>query len=886
MRRGLIVVFLVAIFAAAVGVGFVSASRLGPVYLEAALERGLSEALETEVTLENTQLRRGDSWPWIQLEIRRAAGWPGPRGPGLEVARIHAEVDLLAWLRGDTPVDHIVLEEPHVRLFDRAGGEPSPGSEAEDILQQWIAGLSGVAIWLREELCELPAIDLLGGRLVATQPTEPSRLEIRDLQGSLTCGPDGSRIGLSGVGPGGGRFEARLDVNDGLVQAELELNRVEMAGWAPLTAPAQLEGRLTGHLRWSSRPAAPHELHASLRGPRLGIRVEPADGEMWQLELPAPALSLELRATEDAVRLIRGEWNDNGMRVHADGRLGLPVHEGSDLRLALAVEDLALDAALRARVAELPPEVREPLQLVFERLESGRLEQLRVETRTTVSGWNELLSGELFGRPGAVGLDLSVAEATIRIGETDRMEHLAADVSFRGDELILRSLNTNFRGKPLPTIRGRVRGLSQIQSSDELQCVRPFDVPPLPGFEAARGWLRSRREEPRAPSWERFQVEADWLAHPALLCTLEQLAAEVMPAEAGLRIDIQHAVWAGMPITARVDFREGVPAAWHDGHISLEVEVGPPFEPMQPTAPRRFWARGRFDVDASRIGAWSIRGGSGSFSARGSRLALQQVEIRLAPQGELHGKLDLELGREERVPYEAGIALEGIPIGDLWRSSGLGEVALTGSLHGAIHVSGELLESHPPLTSAEGSFALHARGGTLHRELPLMLALTLASNRWNPFGSHDQVAYDAIDLIGRIETGRLRSDVLTVEAPTFRMGASLELGVENPHELRGVLGIFFFPTLDRVIDQLPLVNRLLLGTNRNLVGAYFTVEGEMTDPRVGIIPVKSITAVGPASFVLEDLPGFVWGGIQRIQSVLMPRTVRPQPKRKPERKDS
>ncbi|MCP5071601.1 MAG: hypothetical protein GY946_34000 [bacterium] len=886
MRRGLIVVFLVAIFAAAMGVGFVSATRLGPVYLEAALESGLSEALGTQVILESTQLRRGDAWPWVHLEISHATGWPGLSGPGLEVDRIHAEVDLMAWLRGTTPVHQLVLVEPQILLPVLDDGEQDLGSGSEDAVQQWTAGLSNTADWLREELCLLPAIDALGGRLVTAGRSTRGTLEIRDLQGTLACGPEGGQIGVSGTGPSGGRFEADIDLHENVVQATLDLDGIEAAAWASLTKPARLSGKLSGKLSWRSRPKTAHELNIELHGPRLGVRVDPPGEPAWQVELPKPALRLELQATEDTLRLVRGDWNDHGMRIHADGRLALPVRKGSPVRMALAVEDLALDAELRSRIAELPPEVREPIQVVMERLESGQIVQLRAETETTVSGWNELLSGELFGRPGAVGLDLSLAEGTIRVGETDRMEHVTADVSFRGDELTLRSLKADFRSKPLPAIRGQVRGLSHIQSSDEFHCVRPSDVPPLPGFDATRDWLRSRRDESRSPSWQRVRIEADWLAHPALLCTLEQLSAEIAPASSGIHVDIQHAVWAGMPVTARVDFYEGVPDDWHDGQVVADVEVGPPFEAMQPTAPRRIWARGRFDSRSTRIGDIRIRGSSGSFTARGSELALQELEIELAPQGEVRGKLDLELGREGRVLYDGGVMLEGIPIDDLWRSSGLGEVALTGTLHGAIQVSGELLEEHPPLTSARGYFALHARNGMLHRKLPLMLAVTLASDRWSPFGSRDRVAYDAIDLNGRIETGRLRSDVLTIEAPTFRMGASMELGVENPHPLQGVLGIFFFPTLDRMIDRLPLVNRVLLGTNRNLVGAYFTVEGAIAEPRARIIPVKSITAVGPASFVLQDLPGFVWGGIQRIQSVLLPRQARPQPAQNAERKDS
>ncbi len=888
MRRWLIVGFLVAIFAAAAALGFAAASRLAPVYLEAALEEGLSEALATPVRLERTELRRGESWPFLRLEIRRASAWPGARGPGLAVERVHAEVDLLAWLRGRTPVDRVVLEAPWLRLPPGGERPPDPAVAATDLdlLQQRVASLTGVGEWLRETVCELPAIDVLGGRLQAAAAPGDPPVELRDIQGSLACDGGGGRIGLSAEPPSGGRVEVHVDVVGGEVRAEVSLDRVEAADWAPLTAPARAKGRLSGRLGWRTAPGAPHRLEAALRGPRLGIRVEPERGEPWRLDLPAPALHLELRATREALELVHGEWDDRGLTVGADGRLALPVRDGSAVRLALAARDLALDAPLRDRVAELPPEVRGPLEFVLGRLESGRLPRVRLETRTTVGGWNDLLSGRLFARPGAVTLDLSLEEATLRVGETDRMEQVAVEASFRGDVLELKALEAHFRGDPLPAISGRVSGLSHIRSSDELQCITPFDVPALPGIASTRDWVRSRRDEPDASTWQRFRLEADWLAHPALLCTLEQLVAEIRPAPGGVDLDLERGVWAGLPLAAQVAFREGAPDAWHDGRVRVDVEVGPPFEPMQPAAPRRAWLRGRLDAEATRLGDWHIRGGEARFAARGSRLFLEGARIELAPRGEVRGRAELELGHEGRVLYDGGLALEGIPIADLWRAADLGDVALTGSLHGAIHVEGELLRDHPPLASARGHYTLQARDGTLHRKLPLMLAITVASDRWNPFGSRDRIAYEAIDLTGTVAEGSLRSDVLTVEAPTFRMGASGELGVEGPHPLQGVLGIFFFPALDRVIDRLPLVNRVLLGRNRNLVGAYFALDGEAGDPRARIIPVKSITAVGPASFVLEGLPGFVWGGIQRIQAVLVPRAADGPKDRAAERQDS
>jgi len=62
---------------------------------------------------------------------------------------------------------------------------------------------------------------------------------------------------------------------------------------------------------------------------------------------------------------------------------------------------------------------------------------------------------------------------------------------------------------------------------------------------------------------------------------------------------------------------------------------------------------------------------------------------------------------------------------------------------------------------------------------------------------------------------------------------------------------------------------VILGKNNNLVGAYFSLTGRWSQPEAGLIPIRSI-ATGPAGFLTEGLPGFVMGGIKRIQSVLLP----------------
>ena len=399
----------------------------------------------------------------------------------------------------------------------------------------------------------------------------------------------------------------------------------------------------------------------------------------------------------------------------------------------------------------------------------------------------------------------------------------------------------------------------------------PRPVPPLPGLTELQAWVRSRRQEPREPTWTRARIEADWLSHPALFCTIEQAQAEIVPGPGRASIRLERGVWAGLPINGEAELRDGPRGDLRGGEVHATVRLGPPFEGMQPSAPRGAWARGRFEVAASRVGTWRVHGGHGQFEVRGSRVDLTGGTLELRPGGEVGGRIGIDLGTATPLRYDASLEIPSVSMEHLWASAGADTAALTGTLHGAIGIEGTLVRGAPPLEKATGAFSLQGRDGLVFRKLPVLLAITLASDRWNPFGRKDRLPYQAIDMAGRVRDGLVETEILSVEAPTFRLGATGTLGVSTPHPLEAVAGMFLFPTLDRVIDRVPLLGRVLLGSNRNLVGAYFTVRGEVETPTARIIPVKSLTSMGPASLMLEDLPEFVRGSIQRIQSVLRPR---------------
>ncbi len=158
--------------------------------------------------------------------------------------------------------------------------------------------------------------------------------------------------------------------------------------------------------------------------------------------------------------------------------------------------------------------------------------------------------------------------------------------------------------------------------------------------------------------------------------------------------------------------------------------------------------------------------------------------------------------------------------------------------------------------------------GRSNKELPVFVAIAVASDRFDPFRYRDEIPYTAIDLVGRFGAGQLHSEYLSLDAPSLGMLVSGQVGLVPPNDVEAVLGLFFFPTLDSLINRVPVLNRVILGRDENLMGAYFAMTGNWKKPKAQLIPVKSF-AEGPAHFMLEG-PDFIWSGLRRLESLLNP----------------
>ncbi len=878
LRRA-IVVFLLAIcvFGAAALGGFYAASRFAPERLRAEAEARLSVLLKAPVRLGAVRISLTEDLPWLHMEARGLRADPMPGGSSLAVELASASVDPFLLMLGRLELRGLQFAGVDLAIPE-PGAEQTPGN-AEDPLTRVVAALSNGADQLRARPCPIPPLDAERLSLSFTSAAAPRRVLELDVL-TFRC----SRLAGDGNWEASGRgvlsadaaapFELMLAVADDEVEAKLAVKATRAGALlAAFGQSPELAGEVFGELSWRSLPRAPHALRFELEGRGIaGTLATPDPKGSFALDLRAPKISLSLEASPHELRTTEFAVSDGALAVNGSLALGLPLGDASALRAELATRSIGRPE-LEHITAQLPNGMRPDLERALERIVSGQIRSLDVKLATSIAGVREIARGGLLARAGDLGVKLSLEEAELRIGEADALRDVTGTLEFSGDTLEVHAVGARFRSRRLPRLALKLTGLSHVRSLEDVRCERPPPVPPLAAIDDLRAWVESRRKPPYTPTWSALNLDIDRLSHPLLFCALQDVTAEIQRLDNGYDYTIESGSWATFGIEGNASYRKGRGKDGQplrdSGSISAELALGERRAPVAPARDPAIWAEGRFALDVSSMGRFLTKSYDGAFRVVGARAELLNTKLRLVPTGELEGKLVMELGGDGPIPFTVDAQSRGLELLDVWTTSQVPKPIMSGLLVGGATVSGSLHLGKSPLEDVNGYASLHAREGEIYRNLPFLLALAMTDDKIDPFGKRDRFPYGAIDLEGPIENGWMTSRTLTLEGRSERMAASGKTHLAEPYELESVIGMYPIPTIDTIIEHIPIFNVLLLGEDHALAGFYFSVTGEWTKPKVQSLLSKSI-ASGPATLVLEGVPNFVFGSLKALGEILAP----------------
>jgi hypothetical protein len=877
---------LLLVLAAAAG-GVFAVTRFGPErgarWLEAQLEEQLGP-------VEIDALGIGFHWG-PALEVRGIRAAPDPEGSGarLEAQSGKISFDLTRLLRGELRIGRIKLTRLHAELVRgvdgglrphaaqrlrelaaaaRDSGEPGDAAEpfdpraALDALRSVRTTLPALAIEegeIRWRDARTPAGEI-GARVV-----EASLGRTR-LGGGLSLGASGR---LLGDGADAGGFELRGELPPlGEPKAELILADLDLAAvqpwldrWSAVRdAKLELAGRASAHVAWradgpSDRIDAEGAVHDLIAAGRVG-----RDGRAQRAEHASARIAGSFTVTPASIDATNLELDLGPWRLRGRAQTTRPIDEQASIDFRASGEPVptkSLRAALRA--ADDPALTR-----IAEAISGGRLAAWSLICRgLRRTDWQRAAQDPLEAWPEGCALEFGLSGVTVRTGEADPIQGLRGQVGFRRDHLTLRGVHARLDDRPLPTLDLSVTGVAAIARAIADGEV-PRAVPPLPGWFTLEAWAKGDRD-PRAPSrWQRAEIEASRLDHPILLRPVSGLRAVLQPVPFGFDAEIVEAYWGSAVVRGRAR-KSGDPP----GRIEVEAHAvtSPRPAPRDPEDPAA-WARAKFRVELQKLGKFRAREASGRVRIEGDQGQIRDGTVRLLPHGDLVGEVDLGLDRSDFVPATGRLRVEGASLPDLLEDLNLDREVMTGTVYLSGEVSAKLIPRENLLRELTGPVTITLRDGEIRKRMNLLLALAAASDTFNLFRSREVLPYDEIEGEGVLDRGTVRAEALSLVGPAARLVATGDVDiVDAPNPVNAVVGVFFFKTLDTVIGAVPLVNRILLGKDENLMAAYFALSGPWKQPSARILPSTLLTS-GPVGIVTDGLPGFVRSGIGTLWRLL------------------
>ena len=246
----------------------------------------------------------------------------------------------------------------------------------------------------------------------------------------------------------------------------------------------------------------------------------------------------------------------------------------------------------------------------------------------------------------------------------------------------------------------------------------------------------------------------------------------------------------------------------------------------------------------------------------------EDVEIDLVPTGRLTGSGSVDLSGADQVPYGFSLRVSEGDFGAVSELFGIDPGGVSGAVDLTGRFAGTMRPQQPFVRSLDGHLTIAATQGTLKRGIPPVVRVALSSDALNPFESRERVRFERLDTTFAFDAAVMRTDSFLIDGPDARVFASGKIDFNPPTPtIDAEVAVFLFRVIERAIEKIPIVSRLLLGDDDSFLAAYYELDGELKDPDATLFPMRTL-ASGPASLLLERLPRFLQRSFEAIGSAL------------------
>ena len=827
-RRALAITALLALVAAAAGLSaFYSHSK------EEFVAGALSRYLGRYVEIGKIEIRAETE---LRLLIDDARIYAGPEKSGdaiLEVARARGSQPWSRILVGKLIPRAWVARSLRARL--QLGGDDS-GFDLRSLPSLALSLTDGQVdlAFGDDQLIELSNIELT---------TERSSL-LRELSGEMR-----GQIAWNGDPLGG--FEADVSGHDdeqvfGCQFSEIELSAIPSAQELPLQGVAQGQLRLR-----VSRDVVAGSLEAdvdrfSLKPPKYLEPIAPKDLRV-NLEFNWDGETLELRP-----KPLRADL------LEITGQLALTFGKRGRLRgqLAIAPFEPGLPARGRFQVMRFLALRHRSWQAIEKRVEAGRVVDGKIAVNIALEDLNAALAMRSQTRPGELRYSARVEDGIYRTKpDAETLDDLRGSFSIDADRLEIRDFSFARGPSRTPDLDITVDGMRRlIRLPKAERRITRQSSQPTPGLSALFSSLSGGGSSEENSKLEVHFSHAQ-LHYPALLLPIRDARGVLTNQGDLLSIDAESVVVGGVP--GRLGVR------WHRKARRIAIDLHyDPEATAEPPDPGEGWFVADLFVDKLMPGGFVHEDLAGRVQANGDVLELRDTRGRFGG-GTLRASGRFLLTHESEVPFTLSTSVSAAEPAAMLVPIGRTPDQLTGTLALESQFQGKFIPDSRFLEAVDVDLKVSLVNGEVSQNLPAfvqILRVPSLSGIAGLFGSN--LPYDELSADFQIRNQVLGTENLTLKGPELQALARGTIDLKpEADDCDIVIEFLLTPTVDRMIDRVPIVGGIVLGENDSLVVFGVQLSGSCGEPNVRAMAPGSIET---ATAWARDLIGSGAGQLRRI----------------------
>jgi AsmA-like C-terminal region len=473
---------------------------------------------------------------------------------------------------------------------------------------------------------------------------------------------------------------------------------------------------------------------------------------------------------------------------------------------------------------------------VKSRIEAGVAEDIHLAIDVPRATAAESLSFDTPIPPNAFVLELRVRDGTYRPRpDMEPLEQMQGELEIRGNVMDIRRVRMTHEGEALPEVNVHLDGMHRlVHLPDAEDHVSGGPGVALAGLAPMSDALRAGVEAGGQPLVLRFE-ELD-LRLPQFMLPVRAASGSLRFPDGGLLADPVAGIVGGAPATFTARWDRAADRVDVDLHYEEGVAPGGPV-----TGPR--WLSGSIASEQLSLPDWPLEDVRAQLTAERAQVTITGLEARLAG-GKLEGSGHLDLSRPRRAPFDLDLGVSDFDPRPLCATFALAPASVTGRGYAKAKLSGALRPGGDFAT--EGALDVHLlmRDGSVDR-LPWLVAIARVPSLAGVTGLLGKpLPYRTVDLDVSLAHGKLAFSDGKLLGPELRLLGSGEMDMSKPDKPSDfVVALLFLQTLDRVLEQVPIVRNVVLGDDKNLIAVYLRLQGPRDDLSVTPLPPQTVQSI-------------------------------------------